>query len=162
MVWILTFISWDLKPTKKTSKKNASISIFFLAYRQEVFLVTQHKSQQFNAPRNLLNIPFFLCLIIILSEEWKKCQESREDIAALFFFKNGGWEGVDPALQSNMLPCKGLEVCEALGLDLQALEPGCNLTQYQVYACGSKGWKSMQQKDSPSIKKKKKKLTNSN
>lgn len=77
------------------------------------------------------------------------------------FFKNESWECRDPALQSNMLPCKGLEVCEAPGLDLQALEPDCNLTQYQVYACGSKGWKRMQQK-----KKKKhllnKTLTNSN
>lgn len=45
---------------------------------------------------------------------------------------------VDPALQSKMLPCKGLEVCEALGLDLRALEPGCNLSPFQVCACGSK------------------------
>lgn len=67
----------------------------------------------------------------------------------MYFFKYEVWECVDPALQSNMLPCKGLGVCEALGLDLQALEPGCNLTQYQVYACGSKGWESMQQKTAP-------------
>ena len=68
---------------------------------------------------------------------------------ALYFFKCEVWECVDLALQSNMLPCKGLGVCEALGLDLQASEPGCNLTQYQVCACGSKGWESMQQKTAP-------------
>lgn len=64
--------------------------------------------------------------------------------------RNGVQECEDSGLQSNMLPCKGLEVCEAQGLDLQALELGCNLTQCQVCASGSKGKPAV--KDNSSIK----------
>lgn len=64
-------------------------------------------------------------------------QGGKGDRAALFSAMKSG-SSVDPALQSKMLLCKGLEVCEALGLDLRALEPGCNLSPFQVYACGSK------------------------
>lgn len=58
-------------------------------------------------------------------------------------------EVLGPVPSVKYVAMQGIRVCEAPGLDLQAWKPGCNLTPYQVYAFGSRGWESTQLKTAP-------------